>query len=635
MATNKIYTTTMNISIKFSAKQFFRKAVFYVLSLLVMAGCNPEIDERYVTTFTGDMIYSYMNKDTATYSEYLRYVNKAGLKGMLSAYGEYTCLPPTNDAFRIYYQSRGPKFTFDSLTTEEVNYIARTHVVNMKYMTEVLSDGVIPNVNMNDRVIEILFSNDSVTGKSKILLNRESEVIEKDVEVYNGVIHTINRVLTPSMAQLPDLMGADPELSIFHAALMLTGMNDSLLLIEDLSYNPKLYQYKDEYNTYNIPTPPTRKYGYTAFVESDAVFNANGINSVEDLIRKAEEWYPNSSAANDFTNRNNSLNKFISYHLIEKKVNANQFYYNVSAPKNIELYEFLETMYTHRIMKISNKGLRAGMAANINADTQDAVYVTNKSKTTVNGLYHFLDKVLVYTDNVEYMLSNSRIRFDFSSLMPEMMNNNLRLSNSQNNSSGDRFGIPPGYFKYIKQSKDTRFIYLAGKDRMWHNYQGDEMMGLGTYDLTVRLLPVPPGTYELRFGYSGNTQRSVTQLYVDGKPIGIPLDLRMRKTDPKIGWISDAETDDNGVEIDKAMRNRGFMNAPVTMVIGQNSTPLREEIYPMRRIVGTFTFETYEPHYIRFRSVLENPSAQAMMDYFEFVPKSVYAPPGGEPETRD
>jgi uncharacterized surface protein with fasciclin (FAS1) repeats len=554
---------------------------------------------------------------------------------MLSAYGEYTCLPPTNDAFKKYYQSRGSKFTFDSLTAEEVNYIARTHIVNMKYMTDVLSDGVIPNVNMNDRVIEILFSNDTVTGKSKILLNRESEVIEKDVEVYNGVIHTISKVLTPSTAQLPDLIAANPDLSIFSAALQLTKMSDSLLLIEDLSYNPKLYQYKDEYNTYNIPTPPTRKYGYTAFVETDQVFKSLGINSISDLIAKAEQWYPGSSSPNDFTNRNNSLNKFVSYHLIEKKVNANQFYFNVSAPKNIELYEFLETMYTHRIMKVSNYRLASGMAANINSDTEDNVYVTNKSQTTVNGVYHILNKVLVYTDNVEYMLSNSRIRFDFTSLMPEMMNNNLRLSNSQNNSSGDRYGIPPGYFKYIKQSKDTRFIYLAGKDRQWHNYQGDEMMGLGTYDLTVRLLPVPPGTYELRFGYSGNTQRSVTQLYVDGKPIGIPLDLRMRKTDPKIGWISDAETDDNGVEIDKAMRNRGFMNAPVTMVIGQNSKPLREEIYPMRRIVGTFTFETYEPHYIRFRSVLENPSAQAMMDYFEFVPKSVYAPPGGEPETRD
>lgn len=625
----------MKMKINLYAASLFRKIGLFALVSMIAVGCTGEIDERYVTTFTGDMIYSYLKKDTTSYSEYLRFVDKAGLKGMLSAYGDYTCLAPNNDAFAAYYKSRGATFTFDSLTAEEVSYIARTHIVNQKYMTENLADGVIPNVNMNDRVIEILFTTDSITQQLKILLNTNSEVVEKDVEVFNGVVHTINRVLTPSLAQLPDLIAADPELSIFSAALHLTGMNDSLLLIEDKYYDPTLFQYKDEYNSYNIPSPPARKYGYTAFVESDALFNAKGINSLEDLIRKAEEWYPAPAYAGNFENRNNSLNKFISYHLIEKTVNTNQFYFDVSAAKNVELYEFLETMYTHRIMKVSNKRLTSGLAAMINPDSGDELYITNRSKTTVNGVYHFLTGILLYTDNVEYMLSNTRIRFDFASLMPEMTNNNLRLSNSQNNSSGDRYGIPPGYFKYIKQSKDTRFIYLAGKDRMWHNYQGDEMMGLGTYDITVRLLPVPPGTYELRFGYSGNTQRSVTQLYVDGKPIGIPLDLRMRKTDPKIGWVRDSETDDNGVETDKALRNRGFMNAPVTMVISQNSVPLRDEIYPMRRIVGTFTFETYEPHYIRFRSVLENPTAQAMMDYFEFVPKSVYAPPGGEPEMRD
>lgn len=625
----------MKKNIRLTATAVLKKTVLFALVAFFAFSCKPEIDERYITTFTGDMIYSYLKKDSANYSEYVKLVDMAGMKGMLSAYGEYTCLAPNNEAFELYYKSRGANFTRDSLTAEEITYIARTHIVNMKYLTEALSDGVIPNVNMNDRVIEILFDTDTITGKSKILLNRNSEVIEKDIEVYNGVIHAINRVLTPSMAQLPDLISSEPDLTIFSAALRLTGMNDSLLLIEDNTYDPDLYQYKDEYETYVIPCPPTRKYGYTAFVESDQTFKKYGINNIDDLIRKAEEWYPSAGYENNFTNRNNSLNKFISYHLIEKIVNSNQFFISTSMAKNVETYEFLETMYTNRIMKVSNKRLTSGMSAMINPDSEDELYVTNRTKTTVNGVLHHLNEILLYTNNVEYMLSNTRIRFDFTSLMPEMHNNNLRLSNSQNNSSGDRFGIPPGYFKYVQQTKDTRFIYLAGKDRLWHNYQGDEMMGLGTYDVTVRLLPVPPGTYELRFGYSGSGARSVTQIYVDGKPIGIPLDLRMTKTNPKVGWISDAETDDNGVEIDKALRNRGFMNAPVTMVIGQNSKPLREEIYPMRRIVGTFTFDTYEPHYIRFRSVLENPKAQAQMDYFEFVPKSVYAPPGGVPETRD
>ncbi len=622
--------------------KLFRAGAFALLLSLIVA-CNPSIDERYVTTFTGEMIYTQLEKDSLeNFSEFLRFIDHAGLKGMLSAYGDYTCLAPTNQALAEYYASRGDGFKFEDLEEEEIDYIARTHIVNYKYMTENLADGVIPNVNMNDRVIEIFFTADEETGQLRIFLNGDSEVLEKDIEVHNGVIHTISKLLTPSMAQLPYLIANQENLTLFTEALDLTGLTDSLLLIEDTEYDHTLYSFKDEYESYEIPAPPSRKYGYTAFVETDDVFAARGILSIEDLINQAAVWYSNDPgvAADDYTHRGHSLNKFISYHLVEKIINTNSLWFDRSAARNIELYEFVETMYTNRIMKVANRSgmntLPEGMKAYINPNSQDQIFVTDQAKTTVNGVFHYLTDVLLYTADVEDMIRNTRIRFDMTSLLPEMMNNNLRFADTQQNSSGDRYGIPHGYFKYVEQSQDTRFIYLASKDRIWHNYQGDEMMGLGTYDVTIRLLPVPPGTYELRFGYSGNTLRSVTQIYVDGKPVGIPLDLRMRKTDTKVGWVKDDPEDETvGFENDKAMRNRGFMDAPITMVIGGSYTPLRHEPYPMRRIVGIFTFDTYEPHYIRFRSVLENPTAQAQMDYFEFVPKSIYAPTTGEPEDRN
>ncbi len=636
----------MTISkIKTQSKVIRLSLIALIISFIV--SCNSKLDERYVTTFTGDMVYSYLKKDSLdSFSEFIKFVDYAGLKGMLSAYGEYTCLAPTNEAFNKFYSENGfqdfEAFKNSEKGDEEIHYIARTHIINKKYLTEDLTDGIIPNVNMNDRVIEIDFSADSISGQLKILLNKEAEVLEKDIEVYNGVIYTINSLIAPSNAQLPYLIELNEDLSIFAEALFLTGMNDSLLLMQDDTYDVNvLPEYKDEYNSYTIPPPPARKYGYTAFVESNDVYAENGIFNIDDLIAQAAIWYDSDPGvgADDYTNRGHSLNKFVSYHLIEKIVNANSFFFDRSMAKDVELYEFLETMYTNRIMKVANKSensLTLGVNnAIINPNSTNELFVTNENKTTVNGVYHVLDDILIYSDGVEEMLTSTRIRFDMTALLPEMMNNNLRFSQSQNNSSGDRYGIPPGYFKYIEQSEHTRFMYLASKDRQFHNFQGDEMMGLGTYDITLRLLPVPPGTYELRFGYSGNVQRSVTQIYIDGKPIGIPLDLRMRKTDTKIGWKPDSETDDGGVEIDKAMRNRGWMNAPVSMVIGSNSTPLRAEPYPMRRIVGIFTFDDYEPHYIRFRSVLERPDAQAQMDYYEFVPKSIYEPIGGEPETRD
>jgi len=612
-------------------------AGIFIMIGLALVACNSTIDERYITTYTGELVYSYLKKDTANFSEFVKYVDKAGLKGMLSAYGEYTCLIPTNQAFKDYYATKGPSFSFDSLTMEEVTYIAKTHIIGQKYLTQDLSDGVIPTNNMNDRVVEILYTTDTITNSLLIVLNKESAILERDIEVYNGVIQKINKVLQPATAQLPDLIASTPNLSIFNSALRLTGMSDALLPILDNTYVP-FVGYKDEYNLYAIPSPPTRKYGFTAFVESDELYLSKGIGTLNNLIDSAKVWYPSDAAYDtSYTNKNNSLNKFISYHLVEKTIYSNNFYFAQNATKNMPEYEFVETMYSNRLIKVSNEKQKAGMVALLNPHSDNELYVTNNNKTTVNGVYHYITDILVYTPDVEQTIAQSRIRFDYSALLPEMMNNNLRLATTQGNSSGDRYGIPPGYFKYMKVAVDTRIIYLAGVSGNWCNYQGDEMMGLGNYDITVRLMPVPPGTYELRFGYTANGNRSITQLYVDNKPVGIPLNLTIEANDARIGWVQDASTTDFGIDNDKTMRNRGYMKGPTSYFRNNGSAPLmsRDASGALRRIIGTFTFDTYEPHYVRFKSVLDKPSAQAMMDYFEYVPKIIYNPPGGTPEEKD
>lgn len=123
-------------------------------------------------------------------------------------------------------------------------------------------------------------------------------------------------------------------------------------------------------------------------------------NNIDDLIRKAEEWVSIGRLRKQlYRLRNNSLNKFISYHLIEKIINSNQFFISTSMAKNVEMYEFLETMYTNRIMKVSNKRLTSGMSAMLNPDSEDELYVTNRTKTTVNGVLHHLNEILLYTNN--------------------------------------------------------------------------------------------------------------------------------------------------------------------------------------------------------------------------------------------
>jgi hypothetical protein len=184
-------------------------------------------------------------------------------------------------------------------------------------------------------------------------------------------------------------------------------------------------------------------------------------------------------------------------------------------------------------------------------------------------------------------------------------------------------------------SKDTRLIYLAGRDESgWCSFQGDELMGLGSYDITIRMLPIPPGTYEFRYGYSVYWKRGITQIYIDGKPIGIPLDLVIYADNPKIGWLLDISTEDNGVENDKMMRNRGYMKGPTTFGSSPDKNARNDNV-SLRRIVGTFTFTKYEPHYLRLKSVVDDNTKQLDIDFLEFVPKSIFSPVDGTPESRD
>jgi hypothetical protein len=241
-----------------------------------------------------------------------------------------------------------------------------------------------------------------------------------------------------------------------------------------------------------------------------------------------------------------------------------------------------------------------------------------KDQSAINGVYHLIDNVLVYNYAVQTMLLNTRIRFDITSLLPEMNTNGIR------GLTGKTFCFPQGYFNNIKFSPETRLYYL-GPNSVWEDYQGDEMMALGSYDLTLRLPPVPPGTYELRYGYTANPLRGVAQIYVDNKPVGIPLDLRIMADDPRIGWVLDKTTLDGGIENDKMMLNRGYLKGPdIYEAVTASSIISRDHNGSLRRVIGTFTFNTSEPHYIRFKSVLEDPTAQFQMDYMEYVPKNLY-----------
>ena len=172
---------------------------------------------------------------------------------------------------------------------------------------------------------------------------------------------------------------------------------------------------------------------------------------------------------------------------------------------------------------------------------------------------------------------------------------------------------------------------------MWPNLNADEVKAVGRYDITLRLPPVPRnGTYEVRYGYIANDRRGVVQIYF-GKDrenlqvTDIPLDLTLSLLEPGTGFAQDTDNEDYDAEVDKRMRNNGYMKGGKSYArsgdINMSGRYVDAGFSPMRRIIKRTTLDPRETYYLRLKSVLPCEAREFMLDYLEYCPKEVYDNP--------
>jgi len=294
--------------------------------------------------------------------------------------------------------------------------------------------------------------------------------------------------------------------------------------------------------------------------------------------------------------------------------------------KTVDMYEYLEPMCPNTLIEV--RTLRTSGEYNIFNMVKSgyAVRLTdNYDNDAVNGVYHEIDNLLYYSQDVEQMLTSKRLRMDAASFFPELMNNNMRIGGSRIQYPSVEWDFPDGYIERVKASETTIFGYISCDDR-FQDYQGDEVfLQTGMYDFTITTLPIPAGTYEVRFGWQPTIFRGAAQFYWDGIPCGIPLDLRIDALDPSIGYVKPGTdpNDPDGFENDKMMRNRGYMKGPACFRVINEAWYqgiARNSERAIRKILGIYTFDEAGTHEFKVKA---SRSGQFMFDYLEFVPLEV------------
>ena len=624
-----------------------------VLGLLAlpafMVSCSDDpLPENYYT-FTGEMVSDYLQNRPEEFSEFVAILQRSGMYGMMATYGSYTCLAPTNAAVEEYLHSRGLT-SVDQLSKEECDTLSWNHIIDEDaYFTTDLIDGNIPSANMNGRNLTFSCDSDAMNNNNVVYyINKTSRMIVWDDSVENGVVHTLDKVVVPQTFYLPDVLAENPDVSLFYEALVLTHLDDSLREYIDESYTCGADSVNQDMtistggSSYTMRYVGTRMKRYSAFIETNDVYAQNGINNLDDLKARAKQtydrMYPEDAGKydDDWTHRKNPLNRFIAYHLLPYYGAYNDWTVSGDVKTTcakmdlIDCTDWYKTLMPGTLMKFSSpqQGLyinRKGLGA---LATVEGVKVLSPSEMgsgidqqALNGIFHYVDKILEFDETMRDQVCNDRIRISSATITPEFMNCGAR----GNTLRATGFKVVEGWDFHGKTPSMT-----FRKRDVWMVTYADCVDMVGQFDVTFSLLPVPKtDTYEVRFAYGWGDMRGKVQIYFGTdpdnlQPVGLPIDFTLWPTDPLIGWVEDTGDSETDRAIDKAMHNRGYMKDMDSWAQGGVNI-LRAQPMKLRKILVTETMSPEVTYYIRIKQLMDNPQAELPINYFELVPKSIYA----------
>ena len=648
----------------------FITGVFFCLLTPVsclLSSCVDNDDDVPMSRYSAEKMTAaqFLSENEDRVGSFVNILQRSGYYAMLSTYGTYTVFAPNNEAIDKYLARNNYK-TIEDIPDAVCDTLARTHIIKTKaWFTTEKSEGTL-SMNMAETDITLSINTDAENNNAVVhYANKVARMVEFDDSVSNGVVHIVNNIIPRTSQMLPDVIALDPAVTLFTQALFLTGMADSLMAYEDKTYpewgadkasQDSAYQWVNMLDCRAEGADPIqwvqkRYFKYTALVEPDSIYRLYGINNIDDLIAYTKKVYdavyPGDAGKydEDFKNRKNPLNRFISYHLLDRKIPYDQFimfskeafsHWDTSLSDPEEFYEtmcpgaLMRFCYPNEKLYINRKGLKN------NAEVE-GVRVLKPSDSGAamqdcpNGIYHYLDGILAYTTEVRDVVLNCRIRFDSTVLSPDFQNSERILWDVQR-----LRGYRLDFIKNWKVMGEKAVIGLHGDSWTWQHYKSNGVTVSGIFDLTIKLPPVPSGTYELRTGYTANPLRGVVQFYLNNVPCGIPADLRIGGRDPSIGFMDDQTGDTNEAKnankaIDKAMHNRGYMKAmDIYWQMGDKVNVLRSKENNLRYILTTQYFDENETYYLRCRQVLKDPTCYWSFDYLELCPKSVYGSPEGE-----
>ena len=193
-------------------------------------------------------------------------IDAASLRETLDEVGPFTVFAPSDDAFAAFSDANPGVLEFLLANPAELSKVLTYHVVSGEVFSTDLSAGDVPTVNGESVTVDLT---------DGVMINN-AEVVDEDVDVANGVIHVIDKVLVPSNIDIPANLNPDgTEMTIADLAIATEDLSTlvSILSLEDLS---GILAAADDPNATLTVFAPTNE----AFA---GVLTALGLTSIEEI----------------------------------------------------------------------------------------------------------------------------------------------------------------------------------------------------------------------------------------------------------------------------------------------------------------------------------------------------------------
>lgn len=264
------------------------------LIAIVFQNCSEQKIKESTDETLNITEYLRANSDYSMFLEILDITNYASF---MNTYGTYTLFLPTNDAVQQYLKDVGAS-SIAEVPLLDLQNLVKLHIIDKKINSTSFTDGKIAIPSLYGQYL--LTGAANVGGASSITINKSSRIVTSNVELGNGVVHIIDKVLRVADKTLAQTIEADANLSLFTEVLKATGWYDKL--------NKPLTKVTVGENS--VLT------GYlTVLAQSNAVFEEANLGTLEKIKARYSKPVGNASVA-DPTNPADSLNLFVQYRLI-------------------------------------------------------------------------------------------------------------------------------------------------------------------------------------------------------------------------------------------------------------------------------------------------------------------------------